>query len=253
MITLKNVSFSFPSSKKPALDSISFSLEAGDFCVVLGTNGSGKSTLLRAIMKEISVAQGTVSFLFPEQKTTIQPHFSVVTQDIKQGTVGQLSVFENFMLTNPPKLLQLASLYSTEREKVFNYLKESQTGLETFFDTPLENLSGGQRQLIALLMAFYRNPDILLLDEHTAALDPATKEMVMNFTEKLTKKMGITTLMITHDIKDAINYGNRLIMLNQGQLILDLNENQKKSLTQQELIQLFFFHKNDVLKKGDLL
>ncbi|MBS0287457.1 MAG: ATP-binding cassette domain-containing protein [Proteobacteria bacterium] len=242
MLALQNISKSF-SSMRPALDNISFSLQKGDFCVVIGHNGSGKSTLLKAISGEICADKGNIKL--NQQDITHHPiHeraqlISSVLQDTTKGTIGEMTLLENLSLSLMRAKKASFGLFKREYQQLKDKMSALGLNLEQYMHEPLANLSGGQRQLIATIMATLARPQLLLLDEHCSALDPKTHHQVMAYTHKMITEQGLTALMITHHLNDAISYGNRLIMLSQGKIILDLNANEKKGLTVPKLLDAF--------------
>jgi putative ABC transport system ATP-binding protein len=239
MIYFSKVKKSFQGLFKPVLDGIDLVLKPGDFCVLIGANGCGKSTLLKVISAQHPIDSGTI-----ERKGQV----AQVVQDINLGTVPDMTLLENIALSEikKPKLF----FYKRYKKVAIEKLKELDIGLEQYIDQPLKILSGGQRQIIATLMALNSGCDILLLDEHTSALDPKMQRLLMDYTAEQVAKRALITLMITHKMDDAIKYGNRLIMLHQGKIALDLNEEQKKSLTVHDLLALFHQYEDQLLVSG---
>jgi putative ABC transport system ATP-binding protein len=239
MIVLKNITKSFPGLFRPVLNDVKLSIDPGDFCVLIGSNGCGKSTLLKLISKEYLPDSGTIS---------LSADVAYVTQDVNLGTIPELSLLENITLSEirSPKL----SLYSRCKEEVIKKIKELGIGIEAHLHQPLKMLSGGQRQMVATLMAVNSGRKILLLDEHTSALDPKMQDVLMTYTDQVISKMGITTIMITHKMDEAIKYGNRLIMLHKGKVVLDLNGPKKKKLKVEDLLALFHAYEDQILISG---
>lgn len=228
MITIENVKKAFHDLFRPVLNGVDLALSQGDFCVLIGANGCGKSTLLKLISGEYQADSGEI---------VIQGNVAQVVQDVNLGTVPEMTLLENIALSEikKPKFL----FYRRYRNEVIQKLKELNIGLEDYLDKPLKILSGGQRQMIATLMAINSGSKILLLDEHTSALDPKMQELLMIYTAKQVVDRGLTAVMITHKMEDAIKYGNRLVMLNQGKIALDIRGVQKEELKIQDLL-LFF-------------
>ena len=226
-ISLKNVKKSF--DRKVLFDQLNLNINQNDFCVVLGNNGSGKSTLFRLISKEVDADDGVIQ---------LRGQHAKVMQDYQKGTVTQLSVLENLAISLSHSIH--LRFYRRFKKLMIDKLSEFELGLEKMIDEPMSHLSGGQRQMIAMLMALNLNRPILLLDEHTSALDPHSRKVLMNYTKKKFKEHRLTILMITHHIEDALNYGNRLLVLKNGKLIKDLKNNDKKNLTKHDLLE--FFH-----------
>ena len=236
MIELKNVKKSFANNFKPVLDSIDLTVNSGDFCVLIGANGSGKSTLLKVISGKYSCDSGTV---------ICKDSISQVEQDVNAGCIPEMTLLENIALSmsTRPKL----AFYSRNAKEIIEKIKSLNIGLEEYLNQPLKTLSGGQRQTIATLAAITSGRKILLLDEHTSALDPKMQALLMEYTAKLVTELGLTTLMITHKMDDAIKYGNRLIMLHQGKIVLDVAGSDKRSLKTTDLLQLFHKYEDETL------
>lgn len=231
MIQLQNVTKSFHPSGGKILNDLTLSLKPGEFCIVIGSNGCGKSTLFKLINGIHPADSG---------KIHIGGKIAEVTQDIKSGTIAEMTLMENIALSQieRPRLLP----YTYYRESAIQRLKELGIGLEDFIDLPLSRLSGGQRQMVATLMAIHSGHPILLLDEHTSALDPKMQDTLMMYTAKHVAQRRLTTLMITHKMEDAIRYGNRLIMIQNGNIIFDIKGEKKKELTVDQLMTLFHAH-----------
>jgi putative tryptophan/tyrosine transport system ATP-binding protein len=239
MINISKVTKSFQGRFRPVINEISLSLECGDFCVLIGANGCGKSTLLKLISLEHKADSGEIK---------LSGDVSQVVQDVNLGTVPEMTLLENVALIEikKPKLL----FYKRYRDQVIRNLKELGIGLEAYIDQPLKMLSGGQRQMIATLMAIHSGRQILLLDEHTSALDPKMQVLLMEYTHKQAINLGLTTVMITHKMDDAIKYGHRLIMLHQGKVVLDIQGAQKKAMAVQDLLAMFHQYEDQLLISG---
>jgi putative tryptophan/tyrosine transport system ATP-binding protein len=239
MINIKKVTKSFQGLFRPVINDVSLSIERGNFCVLIGANGCGKSTLLRLISGEHEADFGTIK---------CNGEVAQVVQDVNLGTVPEMTLLENIALSEitTPKLL----FYKRYRDQVIHQLKELNIGLEEHIDQPLKMLSGGQRQMIATLMAINSGKKILLLDEHTSALDPKMQTLLMDYTHKQALNRGLTTIMITHKMDDAIKYGNRLIMLHQGKIALDIQGSQKQGMTVQNLLAMFHQYEDQLLVSG---
>lgn len=251
MLKVKNLIKAFKGSYEPVLKGISFELKPGDFCVVIGSNGSGKTTLFKTISGEYEIDKGHIYFSGKDMTTKNRmPYIASVVQDINQGTVPEMSLLENMVLSQARNEVAKLLFYNRHREKVCEQLKSLGIGLESEVDLPLKNLSGGQRQMVATLMALESNTPLLLLDEHTAALDPKMQKKLMNYTADAIKKRGTTALMITHKLDDAIFYGNRLIMLHQGKIVLDVGNDDKKAFTIKSLLALFHQYEDETLLQG---
>lgn len=232
-------------NEKLALNGVNLTLNDGDFVTVIGGNGAGKSTLLNMITGVYPVdcgnivIDGTDITRLPEHKRA--KYFGRVFQDPMTGTAAGMQIEENLALAarrGKARTLRYG-IKKSEREEYRNMLKKLGLGLEDRLTSKVGLLSGGQRQAITLLMAAMQNPKLLLLDEHTAALDPQTAAKVLQITEELVAEKNITTLMITHNMKDAIRLGNRLIMMDKGQVIYDISGEEKKNLKVSDLMDLF--------------
>ena len=248
MLEIKNVTKIFNKgtvNEKVALDDFSLTLEDGDFVTVIGGNGSGKSTMMNAIAGVWPVDEGRIVIdgidvtKLPEHKRA--KYLGRVFQDPMTGTAATMGIEENLALAKRRgKSRSLKTgITKKEREEYKELLKSLDLSLEERMTSKVGLLSGGQRQALTLLMATLQKPKVLLLDEHTAALDPKTAAKVLETTEKIVNRDKLTTLMITHNMKDAIVHGNRLIMLKDGHVILDIRGEEKKKLTGEDLLHKF--------------
>ena len=248
MLDLKGIYKTFnPGSinEKRALKGIDLHLDDGDFVTIIGGNGAGKSTLLNAVAGVWPVDKGTISIdgvdvtAFPEYKRAA--FLGRVFQDPMTGTAANMQIEENLALAaRRGKKRGLGwEVTKEEREKFRQELVTLDLGLEDRLSAKVGLLSGGQRQALTLLMATYVKPKLLLLDEHTAALDPKTAAKVLELTDKIVSESGLTALMVTHNMNDAIRHGNRLIMMNHGKIIYDVSGEEKKNLTVDDLLKRF--------------
>lgn len=235
-----------PENDRLALDDVSLTLNDGDFVSVIGSNGSGKTTLLNLIAGVHFPDSGSI--LLNGKDITRLPvhrrakHVARVFQDPMMGTIADISLFENLSIASRRGKKQSPfrfALTKSSKARFQEILAPLGLGLEERMEAPMGTFSGGQRQSVTLLMATLMRPDILLLDEHTAALDPNTAKKVMELTSKIVEESHIPTLMITHNMKDAIKYGNRLIMMSKGKIVLDVSGEEKKKLTVPMLIERF--------------
>lgn len=232
-------------NEKVALNGASLHLKDGDFCTVIGGNGAGKSTFLNAVAGVFTVDQGSITIdgvdvtKLPEHKRA--KYIGRVFQDPMTGTAATMQIEENLALAKRrgQKRTLRTGITKAEREEYKELLKILDLGLEDRLTSKVGLLSGGQRQALTLLMASLVKPKLLLLDEHTAALDPKTAAKVLDATEKIVSRDNLTTLMITHNMKDAIAHGNRLIMMKDGKIILDISGEEKKNLTVENLLEKF--------------
>ena len=248
MLTLRNVNITFypgTVNERRALQDVNLQLEAGDFVTVIGSNGAGKSTMLNAISGAYAVDSGRI--LLGDEDITYQKEYKRAAkigrlfQDPMKGTAPSMTIEENLGLAYlRGKKRGIASGIRKSDEQSFRELLASlDLGLEERLKTPVQLLSGGQRQALTLLMATIVTPELLLLDEHTAALDPKTARQVMKLTEGIVAKNRITTLMITHNIKDALSYGNKTIVMSQGRIVLELSGSEREAMTIEELMKLY--------------
>lgn len=249
MLKLQNVTKTFNPgtvNEKAALRGIDLSLDAGDFVTILGSNGAGKSTLFGAIAGSFVIDTGSIHLdgqnitNFPDYKRS--KYIGRLFQDPLKGTAPSMTIEEN---------LALAYLRASEARSPFSVVTAAdrkgfreklamlELGLEDRMDHPVGLLSGGQRQALTLLMATLVTPKLLLLDEHTAALDPATAEKVLALTKKIVAENHITCLMITHNIPSALNLGNRTIMMNGGRIVLELKGQERAGMTTEDLLKVF--------------
>ena len=248
MLELKNVHKTFNPgtvNEKHALDGLSLTLEDGDFVTVIGGNGAGKSTMLNAVAGVWPVDAGTIT-IDGENITGLSEYqrakyIGRVFQDPMTGTAATMQIEENLALAarRGKKRSLRSGITREEREQYHELLKMLDLGLETRMTSKVGLLSGGQRQALTLLMATMQKPKLLLLDEHTAALDPKTALKVLTLSNKIVEENHLTTLMITHNMKDAIKYGNRLIMMHEGHIIYDVRGEEKKKLKVADLLAKF--------------
>ena len=230
---------------KTALQDLCLTLNDGDFVTVIGGNGAGKSTMLNAVAGTFAVDAGTIAIdgkdvtHLPEHKRA--QFIGRVFQDPMMGTAPTMQIEENLALAaRRGKRRGLAwGITRAEREEYREKLKTLGLGLEDRMTSKVGLLSGGQRQALTLLMASIRRPELLLLDEHTAALDPAPAAKVLELSDRIVAENHLTAMMITHNMRDAIIHGNRLIMMNAGKIILDISGEEKKQLTKEDLLARF--------------
>ena len=249
MLKVKNISKTFNPgtvNEKAALTDLSLHLSKGDFVTILGSNGAGKSTLFNAIAGSFVVDSGSIHL--DGVNITNQPDFKRskvigrMFQDPLKGTAPNMTIEENLALaymrasshTSPFSMISRA-----DRKEFRERLAMLELGLEDRMDHPVGLLSGGQRQALTLLMATLVTPKLLLLDEHTAALDPATAEKVLELTKKIVAENGITCLMITHNIPSALALGNRTIMMNNGRIVMELAGEERANMTTEKLLKAF--------------
>ncbi len=248
MLKLENVWKTFNPgtiNEKVALQCLNLTMEEGEFVTVIGGNGAGKSTMLNAVAGVFGVDSGKILIdgvdvtNLPEYKRA--KYIGRVFQDPMMGTAATMQIEENLALAarrGKSRTLR-GGITRAEREEYVEQLKILGLGLENRMTAKVGLLSGGQRQALTLLMATLQRPKLLLLDEHTAALDPKTAAKVLDATQRIVEKDHLTTLMITHNMRDAIAYGNRLIMMYDGHVVVDVSGEEKKKLTVEHLLSLF--------------
>lgn len=249
MLEIRNIYKTFNPgtiNEKKALQGLNLTLHDGEFCTVIGGNGAGKSTMMNAVAGVWPVDSGAIlidgkdiSGLSEYQRA---PMLGRVFQDPMTGTAADMQIIENMALAARRGQKRSMFRWGVPKNEIEGYrelLKTLDLGLEDRLTTKVGLLSGGQRQALTLLMATMKKPQLLLLDEHTAALDPKTAAKVLNATQRIVEKNHLTTLMITHNMRDAITYGNRLIMMYDGRIVVDVSGEEKKKLTVEQLLNLF--------------
>ena len=248
MLEIKNVSKTFNPgtvNAKTALKGLNLTLHDGDFVTVIGGNGAGKSTMLNAVAGTITVDTGSI--VLDGKDLTRMPEFKRasylgrVFQDPMMGTAATMQIEENLAMADRrgKRRTLRPGITGADRERYMEQLKILDLGLEDRMTAKVGLLSGGQRQALTLLMATLQKPELLLLDEHTAALDPKTAAKVLEATRRIVERNHLTTMMITHNMRDAIAYGNRLIMMYNGHVAVDVSGEEKQRLTVEQLLNLF--------------
>lgn len=248
MLDVKNISKTFNAgtvNEKVALNGLSLHLDEGDFVTVIGGNGAGKSTMLNAVAGTLTVDSGSI--LLDGEDITRKPEhrraadLGRVFQDPMMGTAGDMWIEENLALAarRGSRRTFKWGISHEERERYRELLAPLGLGLEDRLTAKVGLLSGGQRQALTLLMASLKKPKLMLLDEHTAALDPKTAAKVLELSDRIVEENGLTTMMVTHNMKDAIAHGNRLIMMDAGRVVLDICGWEKQKLTVPDLLALF--------------
>ena len=245
MLELQNISKTFNPgtvNEKKALDNLSLSLEAGDFVTIIGSNGAGKSTLFNAVAGDFYVDEGSVS-LDGRDVTYVPAHrrsreIGRLFQDPMRGTAPHMTIEENLALAAGSGGW-VSHMNKGDRVRFRDQLALLGMGLEDRMKQPVGLLSGGQRQALTLLMATMNPPELLLLDEHTAALDPATAEKVLQITKDVVAQNQITTLMVTHNMKNALDLGNWTLMMDRGRIVLDIQGEERAGMTVNDLLERF--------------
>jgi putative ABC transport system ATP-binding protein len=248
MISLENIRVTFFSQtpiEKKALRGMTLSLKKGEFTTLVGSNGAGKSTLMSVIAGELLPDQGSIRI---QEKDVTRYNanqrsiwISRVFQDPLAGSCGDLTIAENLALAKKrgSRFGLQPALSKDTHEELRAALADLNLNLETRMDTPMKLLSGGQRQAVSLLMATLSPLSILLLDEHTAALDPKTAESIMELTEKIIREKNLTAIMVTHSLQHALQYGTRTVMLHEGRILSDLNNETRRTMTVKDLLDQF--------------
>ena len=248
MLEIKDIYKTFNAgtiNERKALQGVSLKLEDGDFVTVIGGNGAGKSTMLNAVAGVWPVDSGSI--IIDDVDVTGMPEhkrakfLGRVFQDPMNGTAATMQIDENLaMAYRRGKRRTLRwGIKKEDKEKYYEMLKQFDLGLEDRMTSKVGLLSGGQRQALTLLMATLQRPHLLLLDEHTAALDPKTAAKVLELSQKIIAEENLTAMMVTHNMRDAITYGNRLVMMNEGRIVIDIKGEDKKKLTVEDLLQKF--------------
>lgn len=248
MLNLEHIDKSFNQGtvdEMKLFDDFGFTVQKGDFISIVGSNGSGKTTLLNLICGSLMPDKGTI--LLDGQDITGWPEYQRakkigrVFQDPKMGTCSNLTVLENFALAdNKNKAYGLGKAINKDRmDEYVERLRACNMGLEDRLNTPVGLLSGGQRQAISLVLAGMTHVDLLILDEHTAALDPKSSETIMALTDRLVKENNITAVMVTHNLRFAVDYGNRLVMMHEGKIVMDYSGDEKEKITVSDLLGTF--------------
>lgn len=247
MIALKNVSMVFNPgtvNENQAINTINLRIKEGDFITVIGSNGAGKSTLFNLIAGTITPTEGSISL--NDRDITREPEYKRaqyigrIFQNPLLGTASNMNLEDNMMITYKKGFKWLKrSLNNRMRDYFMNELTQLKMGLENRMKENLAMFSGGQRQALTLLMMVLSKPDLILLDEHTAALDPKNAQIVLELTHKFIREYKLTAMMITHNMSHAIEFGNRLLMMDKGEIIFDVEGEEKKALTVEKLIEKF--------------
>ncbi|BES65648.1 ABC transporter ATP-binding protein [Gottschalkiaceae bacterium SANA] len=248
MLEFREIHKTFQTAQGPQVlfSGLDLSIQKNEFVTMVGNNGAGKSSLFKMIVGDMMPDDGDV-LLENQSILSMASHLKKarigkVYQDPAAGTVGSMTLLENMALADRKgeRVSLRFAIEKSARERYGELLKDLGLGLENKLDTPMEELSGGQRQTVALVMATMKTPQLLLLDEHTAALDPKTANLILDKTQALVAEKGIMTIMVTHNLKDALTYGNRLIMMREGQIIEDLKEKARAQFTMEDLLAKFY-------------
>lgn len=265
MIELKNIAITFnpgTADENAALKHIDLTINKGDFITVIGSNGAGKSTLYNVIAGTLSPTAGTISLsmngsirdITKDEEYKRALYIGRIFQNPLLGTAGKMSLEDNMMICSKKGWKGLKIGLNTRTRSYFrSELKQLNMGLEERLSDNVEQFSGGQRQALTLLMAVMSRPALLLLDEHTAALDPSNAALVMNLTKRFAESYNLTVMMVTHNMQHALEYGNRLIMMDKGEIIFDIAGDEKKNLTMDDIVQRFRSIKKTALTSDRLI
>ncbi len=245
-------------NENTALKNINLTVNEGDFITIIGSNGAGKTTLFNTISGSVPLTAGQI--FFNNENITKIPEYrrakfiGRIFQDPLLGTASNMSLEDNMMICNRKGFKGLKISLNSKTKEIFrNELKLLQMGLEDRMEHNLQLFSGGQRQALTLLMTVLSNPALILLDEHTAALDPKNAAIVLELTDRFISERKLTAMMITHNMSQAIKYGNRTLMMHKGEIILDISGEEKKDMTVEGLVQKFYTVKNELLTNDEVL
>ncbi|MCK9169644.1 MAG: ATP-binding cassette domain-containing protein [Treponema sp.] len=265
MITLEDISITFNANtpdENKALRNVNLTINKGDFITVIGSNGAGKSTLYNVIAGTLQPAQGRIVLdmngavrdITHDKEYKRARYIGRIFQNPLLGTAGKMSLEDNMMICWKKgwKGLRI-SLTNKQRDFFREQLKQLGMGLENRLNDNVEQFSGGQRQALTLLMAVMSHPALLLLDEHTAALDPPNAKLVMEITRKFAADYGLTVMMVTHNMQQALDYGNRLLMMDAGEIILDVSGGEKADLTMDDIVKQFRTIKQHELSNDQMM
>jgi putative ABC transport system ATP-binding protein len=238
ILNLKNVTKQYYGFNDVALDTINYQINKGDFIILLGGNGSGKSTLLKLLHREQSTTSGHIYFLnkdiinFSQQELSTK--IGILTQNPGDSLFTTLTIYENYLLATSPGFF---INHQQQRQQLTQYLMDYNPNLANKLDNLVNDLSGGEKQALALALTLSKSPELLLLDEHTSALDPKTAKQIMQLTQKIIQQKHITCVLTTHDLDIALHYGNRVLMLQTGHIHKMFNNTDKAFLTKDTLLQ----------------
>ena len=242
ILSLKKIAFEVQNSHHKILDDVDFEVHEEECVMLIGSNGSGKSSLLKIINGLYHPTAGSIEFLgnslldLPVRKRA--QHIATLNQDVNLSTFSELTVYENYMMAMAKKETPLKK-QKNSREIASEYLVRFNPRLPERMDTVTGALSGGERQSLGLGLCMMHHPNLLLLDEHTSALDPSSARRLMEMTAAAVSENKLTAIICTHNLQDALHYGNRLIAMRKGSIILDLKQNKKKSITKEELLKIY--------------
>lgn len=236
ILSINNITIKYPGASRPALNNFSYEVKKGDFVILLGSNGSGKSTLLKLLHREHVVDEGDIYFIGTHislhKNMEYNQHVSVLTQNCSDSLFPSLTVYENYLL--------VAHSHKSNMQYFINYISDFNSNLANKLDVPIHQLSGGEKQALALALCFLNPPSLLLLDEHTSALDPKTSAQIMALTKTMVEKHNITCILTTHNMDIAMHYGNRILVLAEGSVKRFIDQPDKYQLTKEDIISSCF-------------
>ncbi|VVC74878.1 Choline transport ATP-binding protein OpuBA [Aquicella siphonis] len=242
LLQINNVSMQFAGSGKPSLQHVSYQVASGDFVILLGSNGSGKSSLLKLLHREYISHTGSIELMGKPvthySEAEFRRHVAVLNQDCEEALFPSLTLYENYLLMSHRQ--SLFTRHRSERAFLMEALQEFNPNLSHKLDLPVSQLSGGEKQTLALAFCLLQPPKILLLDEHTSALDPKTSAQIMRLTQAMITQHHMTCILTTHDLDIAMQYGNRILMLNEGRIQHMFDEQEKCRLTKEDLIRHYY-------------
>lgn len=240
LLTIANLSLRFPNTDVPALQNINYQAQPGDFIILLGGNGSGKSSLLKLLYRHYLPTTGSIEFsgkpLAQYPPRQFKHQINILTQNCNDSLFPTLTVFENYLLTQPQRF----NRKSQHRVFLKNYLQDFNPNLAHKLNLTVEQLSGGEKQALALALCFLTPPTLLLLDEHTSALDPKTAAQIMQLTANMIAKHHMTCILTTHDLDIALRYGNRILMLHEGHILKTFEAAEKQQLSKENLLHCYY-------------
>lgn len=242
ILTLNKVSLHFPAKEKPVLHRINYEIHPGDFIILLGSNGSGKSTLLKLLHRHYQPNSGEIHFHgkdisdHPTKKFSEQ--VAVLTQNCSDSLFPSLTIYENYLLIKRQKLLSITH-HTRERNYFSAYLQNFNPNLANKLNSLVDHLSGGEKQALALALCLLYPPSLLLLDEHTSALDPKSSDQIMQLTYQMIMKHNITCILTTHDLEIALRYGNRILMLREGEIHKAIDAQEKRGISKEMLVKMY--------------
>lgn len=242
LLHLENVSMQFAGSNKPSLQNINYKIHQGEFIILLGSNGSGKSTLLKLLQKQFQPDNGVIHIKTQTRSlhstTVFHRQIALLNQNCSEALFNSLTIHENYLLMKPKN--NRDAQHGSEYLFLKKYLSDFNPNLSDKLDVTVNHLSGGEKQALALAFCILLTPALLLLDEHTSALDPKTSEQIMQLTQKMISLHGITCILTTHDMDIALRYGDRILMLQDGKILNCFDKQEKSRLNREQLVSCYY-------------